>query len=202
MRKEIRDVASYEKATIALKNLIITFQKELSPIANAWTERKKNTYTGISWYDPSDYDNMPSFYGTEPGMYYSPEVGDYMIWFPRTTQAYVVFRNAFLKLYQAEDDLIERSIPSDIEIFYNGYKTIEFKFMTYIFDVTDEMECAAAKLIAEDIKEMLMGFDGFETFDNYEGDGEPGEEHVYNPEEELPANYYVGVKSKYNLWDF
>lgn len=201
MRKEIKDVAVYKAAKEALRNLITTFQKEILPITYAWKERGDKVYTNIGWYNPEYHEEMGSFYGTTRGLYILSEVGEYFIWLPKTTKAYSIFHDAMTELYHEDDNFFINSIPEEIGLFFDGDRTVNFKFSAYVSDVTDETELTSAKTIAEELIEMLSDFKGCEACEFYEGDDEPDKEHIYHPGDELPANYFVGVKSKYDFYN-
>lgn len=193
MRKK-DDVALYEAAKEAFRKFVITLQKELGPMLNGWSSRSEEWYTSIDVLNPKEYEGDNGIYGTEPGVYLIFDE-ECRIWFPRTSAKYGVFLKAMYKLHQKNDKLMETSIPT-VDIYFNGKETVEFKIYTYVQDRANEDEYSSAKTIAEELIEMLSGLEGFKQPEYYEGDDfgntDPTVEH---------SNYYVGLKTSYNMWE-
>ena len=186
MRKEIKE---------ALSNFLETFQKETLPIAYAWAEKEKEVYTSISWQSVKnkDEDEMDGIYGNQSGLYIQGE-GEYFIFLPKTTKAFANFYKMVKNAYKEEPSFLEDSIPDEVMLHFDGESTMMFRFVTYVDNVTDESEMSATKTLVE---ELVKEADGV-VF--YEGDDEP-EDHVYHPGDKEPANYFVGLKSSYDIYE-
>ena len=85
-------------------------------------------------------------------------------------------------------------IPNEVMMSFDGKSTVKFKVATYIEDVTVMTE---VKKLAKELVDMLCESDKVEF---YEGDDEP-KERVYKPGDKEPANYYVGFKGKYDIYE-
>lgn len=96
--------------------------------------------------------------------------------------------------YKEETSFLEDSIPHEVMLHFDGERTMTFRFVTYVDDVTDESEMSATKTLVEELVKEV------EEVVFYEGDDEP-EEHVYHPGDEEPANYFVGLKSSYDIYE-
>lgn len=199
MRNEIKTAAYREAAKKALINLISTLQREILPITFGWHDRECKVYASVGWYDPDQYDEMEGFYGTTPGLYITAEVGEYFIWLPKSTKAYELFYPVMAELCKQED-LLEDSVPDEIILDCEGDSIVSLKFVTYIYDVTNEIEMVSAKKVAIMLNEMLTDYKICEGFILYEGDDEPNNDRVYNPGDEIPPNYFVGIKTSYDFY--
>lgn len=188
MRKFDADL--YAVAKEALKTFVATFKNETLPIVFAWSERESKASTNISWQNPDDYEDE-GLYGTSAGLYIAAEVGEYFIYLPKTTKAFVAFIDAMAKMH------INDNIPNEIMMSFDGESTVKFKVASYVEDVTDEMEMTAVKTLAKDLVDMLCESNKVEF---YEGDDEP-KEHVYHPGDKEPANYFVGFKGEYDIYE-
>ena len=187
MREINKEGALYLAAKEAARNLLNTLRNELKPITYGWAieDRGKEKNTGITWYNPEEYDYQ-NFFGTEPGLYLCGCQSDALFWVPKTSAVYDIFYDKMIELHE------EDSIPCDIEIYFDGNSTIVLKVYAYVEERSDEKEYLSAKIIAEEIMEMLEDLEGFEPAMYFEGDDEgnsdPNEEH---------SNYYVGFVTKY-----
>lgn len=182
-----KDADLYATAKEALKAFVATFKKETLPIVLAWSERESKASTNISWQIPDDYEDEV-LYGTSAGMYIASEIGEYFIYLPKTTKAFVAFVDAMAKMH------INDNIPNEVMMSFDGKSTVKFKVATYIEDVTEMTE---VKKLAKELVDMLCESDKVEF---YEGDDEP-KERVYKPGDKEPANYYVGFKGKYDIYE-
>ena len=196
MRKEIKE---------ALSNFLEIFQTEIDPIVFDWMELEKVVYNDIAWrrYEEEELFAGPSnMYGSESGMYILGLYGDYLIFLPRTTKAYVAFINALANVYgkdnifydEGDELIIAKKVPHEIILHFDGKDTISYKFVTYVHNVTDETEMSAAKTLA---KELIEDLDVDVTF--YEGNDEEKKDRIYSPGDVIPANYFVGFKGKWNV---
>ena len=177
MRKEIKET---------LRTFIETFQKEILPIAYSWLDMEKEIYTVIKWYYPDVFkDETEGFYGTGPGMWIQGE-GEYFIFLPKTTKAYISFFSTAKKFYKKD------YIPEEVMLHFDGKGKMKFKFASYVDCVTNEAEMLTRKELAEELVECLEDI----TF--YEGDDEP-KESVYTPGDIIPSNYFVGIKGEYEV---
>lgn len=197
MRNEIKRAALYEVAKKTLTYFIATLQKEILPITFGWLDRDCKVSASVGWYDPDLSDEAGGFYGTTPGLYITSEVGEYLIWLPKSTKAYDTFYSVMEQLCDMEDDLIKDSIMDEIMLELEEDSTIEVKMVTYVYDVTNETEMNSAKTVAKMLKEMLSDYKIFNGIELYEGDDEPMEDHVYTPGSKIPENYFVGIKTRY-----
>ena len=103
-------------------------------------------------------------------------------------KAFVAFVDAMAKMH------INDNIPNEVMMSFDGKSTVKFKVATYIEDVTEMTE---VKKLAKELVDMLCESDKVEF---YEGDDEP-KERVYKPGDKKPANYYVGFKGKYDIYE-
>lgn len=191
MRKK-EDVLLYEAAKEAVRKFVITLQRELSPMLNFWSSRDEEWYTSIGWLNPKEYEEDDGIYGTEPGLYLIFDT-ECQIWFPRTSAKYKVFLDAICKLYQKNDKLMQISLPM-VDIYFDGKETVEFKIGIYLQNRANEKEYSSARTITEAFIEMLSGLEGCKLSSYYEGDD------CGNTEVE-PSDYYVGLKTSYNMWE-
>lgn len=187
MRKNDADL--YVAAKEALKAFMATFKKETQPIVFEWSEKGSKACTDISWMNPDDYEDE-CLYGTSAGLYISAALAEYFIYLPKTTKAFVTFVKAMAKMH------INDNIPNEVMMSFDGVRTVEFKVVTYIEDVTDEVEMTEAKTLAKKLIDMLYEAENVEF---YEGNNEPGE-RIYQPGDKEPANYYIGYKGKYDIY--
>ena len=194
MREINKEGALYLAAKEAARNLLNTLRSELRPITCGWADVGKEKYTAISWYNPENYDYQ-DFFGTEPGLYLCGCQGEALFWVPKTSAVFDIFYDKMIELHEEDDELLDSSIPSDIDIYFDGNSTIVLKVYACVDDRSDEKEYLSAKIIAEELMEMLENLEGFEPAMYFEGDDEgnsdPNEEH---------ANYYVGFITKYGVY--
>lgn len=194
MRKFDADLYSTAKET--LKTFLAMFEIETLPIVLAWSERNSKATTSISWMDPVDYEDE-GLYGTEAGLYIGAEVGEYFIYLPKTTNAFIAFCEAMMKLHINDNGFDEENIPDEIILEFDGNRTVKYRVTAYVEDVTDEDKMTAVKTIVEELIDMLWKSDRSRF---YEGDNEPGGDHVYHVGDKIPANYYVGFKDEYDIY--
>lgn len=202
MREEIKATTFYQVAQKSLVNLFTTVQREILPITLGWRDANKKVYTNIGWNDPDLHDDMNGFYGKDSGLYIKADVGDYRIYLPRSSEKYAVFHTVMTQLFDLDDEIIEDSVPDEIIIFFDGDSTINFKFATYVYDVTSEVQMKSAKEVANLLLEMLSDSKICEGLEFYEGDDEPdkhGKESVYHPGDLIPSSYFVGIRGKYDF---
>ena len=196
MREINKEGALYLAAKDAARNLLNTLRKELRPITYGWAVEDfgKEKNTGIAWYNPEKY-NYEDFFGTEPGLYLCGCQSDALFWVPKTSAAFDNFYDKMIELHEEDDELLDSSIPSDIDIYFDGNSTIVLRVYAYVEDRSDEKEYFSAKIIVEELMEMLENLEGFEPAMYFEGDNEgnsdSNEEH---------ANYYVGFVTKYGVY--
>ena len=187
MRKSDADL--YAAARKASEAFVATFKKETLPIVYEWSERESKASTSIIWLNPDDYEG-DGLYGTSAGLYISAESGEYFIFLPKTTKAFITFVKAMEKMH------ISDNIPNEVMLSLDGVDTVEFKVVTYIEDVTNETEMTEVKKLTNMLIDMLWRH----KVEFYEGDNEP-KESVYRPGDKEPANYYVGFKGEYDIYN-
>lgn len=200
MRNEIKRAALYEVAKKHLTYFLSTLQKEILPISFGWQDRGCRVAANVGWFDPEMDDEVGGFYGTTPGLYITSEVGEYLIWLPKSTKAYDTFYSVMVQLCEMEN-LLKDSITDEIMFDLVDDSVINVKIVTYVYDVTNETEMKSAKTVANMLKDMLSDYEIFDKIELYEGDDEPDEDHVYKPGDQLPENYYVGIKTRYDFYE-
>lgn len=200
MRKDIKNVAQYEATKQALRILIKTIQVEMLPIMNGWKEiSDKMGGTYITWSNYVEGDPVYRHYGANDGMYCLGIPGEYFIYLPQVTKAYKEFYKSMLKLYEDDDTLYTESIFYAIEFFHSDKTKIEIKLVTYVNDLEDEVKMKSHRTVVKDIEDMLKGYESCSNFVYYEGDDD---DKVYNKSgDEIPNNYFVGVKANYDFYD-
>ncbi len=180
------DATKYAATKEALKTFLETFKKEIRHMVYEWSEIGIEAASSIFWTEPGDNDDM---YGTVEGMYISAAKGDYCTYLKKTTEAYVKLINAMFNLLN-----VETLTHLEVMLSFDGKEYVTFRCVTRV-----EAGLNIVKTITKEFINMLSDVTPVEF---YEGDDEPNNDKVYNPAvDDEPANYYVGFKGTYNIWE-
>lgn len=194
MLEKAENGALYNAAQTSAKTLFFVWRNEIEKIFFDFSNTKTMVCSYTIWRNLSSSDKAinSGIYGTEDGMYHT--MGEYSIWFPKTSMAMAEFMINFGKFRYGQSFTSMMVFPNVIDSFFDGKNIVKFKFFANV-DKNNEEEYSIAKKNAEVLVEMLSDFSKFEEFEYFEGI-EKGDASLNNN-----ANYYVGIKSSYNLWE-
>ena len=186
----------YQRAEEAAHLLFYQLQEEISNIVMIWYSNNtgKNS-AAVVFNDAEDLENR-GVYGSAPGLYLSLEGGDIEIHLPKTTYKYGEYLEAIEELHEADDDVYYETIPNMIDVLYDGEENLEIDFVCNIVGLPISEAYVSARVLAEELVQMLNGIKVFNQVEYHEGDDDGKINWDKNPN-----NYFVGVKLYCNIMD-
>ena len=185
----------YQEAEDAARSFVCQLQNELAALVMNWYERKPEKVSGsILLLDAEEVKEYDGVYGNMPGLYLHLGGGDAAIYLPKTTLEYNKYLDTIILLHESDDNLYYETLPGMFDCWYDGDETVEIDLQCNIIGLTIPEAYTSAKILAEELVQLLSGIKTFLKVEYFEGDDDGNTDLNADPN-----NYFVGVRLYYDI---